>query len=356
VFHFLQDGFNVFETIHPKCKAPYTARWQRGIEQHCPNLVPSEKEQRLREFQGIKTYTVTRDAKGGNKEELYDSLADMWSVWYREFASVKFPRLIIRFEDTLFHAEKVMQLVMECLGKPMEAPFRYHLAASKSHGHSADFVSALATYGRAEGRYTGLTNEDREYARTALDPVLLKMFLYPAMSTTDVDREAILNRKVADLVSQFRTCRGKARLVRILLRAGQEDIDEKKCEVLPTWKQVTSLYGDEPVVYGLETCEQYRSGLAPAANNGLALQPDPRVDGLFNSGTNAFVDSLNLNFRTVVDRSEYNIPGNKHVFLENRDWAAKSGTRSNPLTFLPIVLIRDPFRWMASMVRVILCA
>jgi len=122
-----------------QCKASYKARWIGGLEGHCPNLVPTAEERQYNRYQGFDTFQVDVDR---DYEEWYLSLADMWSEWNTAFLDAEFPRLIVRFEDTLFHAEKVMQLVTECVsGKPMEHPYKYHLAAAKSHGNSADFVT-----------------------------------------------------------------------------------------------------------------------------------------------------------------------------------------------------------------------
>jgi len=266
-------------------------------------------------------------------------LADYWSEWNREFVDAKFPRLIIRFEDTLFHAEKVMELVVECVtGRPMEHPFRYHLAASKTHGNPADFVTALANYGTERGRYDGLAREDREYVREggALDPRLMEMFHYPQVPHFDVDV----------LVGKYEVCRGKERLLDILLRAGAEAVTRDDCELLPTWDEVSSLYGNEPIIHGLETCGRYRESVLAER-----LDPAPRVAGMFNTGTNAFEESLDLNYEHVDDLLDYILQGGKHVLNRDRTWVQKfNGTTEIP-PFLPVVLIRDPFRWMASMVR-----
>lgn len=153
-------------------------------------------------------------------------------------------------------------------------------------------------------------------------------------------------------------CQGKERLLEILLNAGKEKVSVEDCSMLPTWKEVTSLYGEKPIIHGLETCQRYRDGLQ--ASNG---QPDPRVAGLFDTGTNAFVDALDMNFRHVDNaKIEYQAPGGKHTLLEDRKWvqdllkrnssssSGDGGAPTPPPAFLPIVLIRDPFRWMASMV------
>lgn len=51
---------------------------------------------------------------------------------------------------------------------------------------------------------------------------------------------------------------GRERLVEILNDAGVEELDVPTILSLPTWESVTKLYGDGPVVIGLETCQQFR--------------------------------------------------------------------------------------------------
>jgi len=316
----------------------------QGLPGHCPNLVPSKAERKFPRYRKIDTFGVSVDR---DWQEEYESLAVYWSEWYREFVDVDFPRLIIRFEDTLFHAERVMQLVLDCIGRPMEGPFKYHMDKSKK-GSSTDFASALGKYGSEAGRYNGLAAEDMQYLRTALDPHLMKRFRYPHIPSSVM--EQTYDEMIDELlIEELEDCQGKEHLLKILLRTGQQEITGEDCRVMPNWEEVTALYGEEPVVYGLEACQRYRKTISAAANQGRALEPDPRVAGLFNTGTNALVDTLDLNFRHVEDRLHYNLPGGKHAPLENIEWT-KTNTQSNPPTFLPIVLVRDPFRWMASMV------
>jgi hypothetical protein len=40
--------------------------------------------------------------------------------------------------------------------------------------------------------------------------------------------------------------------------------DKELLEELPTWSEVTALYGKEPVIYGLDMCEQFRTHSDPA--------------------------------------------------------------------------------------------
>ena len=169
------------------CKARYKANWMHGSAGHCPNLGPS-RDERLRggKYQAIETYEVSVDH---NLDEHYKSLADMWSEWYMEWVTTSIPSLIIRFEDNLFHADKVMKIVTECIGQPLQEPFLFHLDAAKDHGGSADFLTALAKYGRAQGREGGMLMEDTQYARTALDPMLLQLFHYNHIPMTGVGVE-----------------------------------------------------------------------------------------------------------------------------------------------------------------------
>jgi len=166
-------------SIRRQCKKSYTVTWQKGLGGHCPNLVPTRAEKQRPSSTNVTTYTVTKVPTERYPEETYDSLADMWTVWNRAYVDANFPRLIIRLEDILFHSERVMELVSDCLGKPMTARFQYHLSSSKPLRTSADFVSAIKKYGKADGRFIGMTLEDREYAVSALDPLLLQTFHYP---------------------------------------------------------------------------------------------------------------------------------------------------------------------------------
>lgn len=321
------------------CKSPYKARWSKGLGEHCPNLVPNEEELTTNVYLGIETFEVTVDR---DYNERYDSLADMWSEYYDQYMQAGFPRLIIRFEDTLYHAERVMELVTECIGAPMQEPFKYHLDASKEHGNPADFATALAKYGSAEGRAGGMSELDKEYAAVALNEHLMKTFRYPLLPV--VERKSLttgdINNKVTQLVTSHVECQGKERLLEILVRAGMADLLDENliCTDLPTWDEVSSLYGDEPVIFGQESCQRYRDKLAAGQEAGLDVRPDPRVGGLFNTGTNAFATTLIRNYRHQ-HILQYNAPGGKHKLLSQKTQATNSSSYA-----LPVILIRGKFQ------------
>ena len=148
-----------FRWMQSMCRVQYNARWAKGMEGHCPNLVPNEQErQQYPRFRNMSTFPVNISLRNVYFDH-YSSLADLWSSWNRLYFDADFPRLMIRFEDTLFHAEEVMHHIKVCVGLPTGNPYRYNLGKSK-RTKGADFTSALAKYGTHRGRFDGLYPED----------------------------------------------------------------------------------------------------------------------------------------------------------------------------------------------------
>lgn len=108
----------------------------------------------------------------------YDSLVHVWNEWNQDYLEADFPRLMVRFEDQLFHGEKVMQLISNCSGIPLKQPFLYQWRKSKTHGDSSNFISALSKYGNVRARQLLLDAKDLEYAKSTLDPTLVQIFGY----------------------------------------------------------------------------------------------------------------------------------------------------------------------------------
>jgi len=103
----------------------------------------------------------------------------MWSDWYTQYLNADYPRLIIRFEDTLYRLPEVIDKVRECIGMgKKEDPFVYHISSPKVHGAPTDYVRGLAKYVSTDNRHRGLNADDRVYAREALNPELLRIFNY----------------------------------------------------------------------------------------------------------------------------------------------------------------------------------
>ena len=154
-------------------------------------------------------------------------------------------------------------------------------------------------------------------------------------------------------------CSDKGPLLDIIRSTGV-DIDHHEqrdiiCSYLPKWSEIAALYGDEPKIIGLERCQEYRDMLARANQTAEApVYPMPRVAGLQNCGTTAFADTFynnlvpNPTIHTINPRV-YNVPWRKHTPWHYRynitsPW---HGWVENKEHVLPVIVVRDPYRWMA---------
>lgn len=163
--------------------------WQRGQNARCPNLVPSSKEKSIPKFANLATfntsitYPAQKSSGRPNSTEYYDSLIDMWSSWNRQYFDSDIPRIMIRFEDMIFHAETVLDRILDCLGgvpanRGGGPEVKLQKSRAKHANKSSDFESALTKYGHEEGRYSQLTKEDYDYMRSHVDLDLMNKFHY----------------------------------------------------------------------------------------------------------------------------------------------------------------------------------
>jgi hypothetical protein len=155
------------------------------------------------------------------------------------------------------------------------------------------------------------------------------------------------------------------------------------CHELPDWSQVTSLYGTEPVILGMDTCASYQALIAKAkAGKAPPLHADVdkpvynsvgrqlyapkhdvvkamvRVAGLYNSGTNALRKTIADNLMTSASvkklrnefvkklRNEFvlDVPWGKHIPLEYKwtnTWRPQEIFVVKDYV-LPVVIVRDP--------------
>lgn len=136
------------------------------------------------------------------------------------------------------------------------------------------------------------------------------------------------------------------------------EVDPQTLRDLPTWEQVTHLYGDKPRIKGLEQCEAFQNH-SEKAEHFLA------VAGSFNSGTNLMSELLisnchmqdrmdvygwqNRGVRWQVPWGKHSPPGDEQFRLEHKTMKDSDVDAHN---VLPAVTIRDPFVWMNSMCRI----
>jgi len=189
-----------YRWMRSMCKNPYDVRLYRPTE--CPRLVfgsDDENDTGTNSSTGWRYNNVTVNGEQSyyRHADQYKSLADMWSEWNRQYLEADFPRLVVRFEDTLYHAEAVFDKIRECIGmtstssqqQQLQQPqkyatppssFRYYFAPAKEvdRAESTDFASAMIRYATEEGRYGGMTKQDLAYAYRALDSELMNLFRY----------------------------------------------------------------------------------------------------------------------------------------------------------------------------------
>ena len=176
------------------CRHSYEARWPH-MPNHCPNLV-ANKFDRTKKHGEIIPVRVKFATKHIGNEPLpdptnktfikYDSLVHFWNRWYTEWYNneADFPRLMVRFEDLLFHAEETITQICDCAGMTMRPRFRYVEDSAKGdfgpHAGSAGFLASVVTYGNSTKRMKDILTDEADYkfAKENLDQTLMKEFGY----------------------------------------------------------------------------------------------------------------------------------------------------------------------------------
>jgi hypothetical protein len=170
----------------------------------------------------------------------------------------------------------------------------------------------------------------------------------------DLTQEDLLNANITASISYSLAVQDKEPILKLLHDAGVKDLDVAVIAQLPTWSQVTELYGDtgKPVVVGLETCAAFRASV-PTDQAYLATA------GFFDTGTNALTYYMRANlvmpFHTAPGHHDgilTQVPWDKHWFSRLRNNHTAPHHEQYPKgNVLPIVTIRDPLSWMQSLCR-----
>ena len=157
-----------YSWMQSMCESPYTMEWNKS-KTHCPNLVENNASTPIRVT--WKQYVRT-----------WPSMAELWSSWYREYYDhPDMPRLLIRFEDLLFHTEAVLDQIRECVGAEWQHDsFQYQTAPAKTHPYFARYkppsslISAMIKYGwnNRPRRVGTMTDTDLAYAHRTIDAEL----------------------------------------------------------------------------------------------------------------------------------------------------------------------------------------
>ncbi|KAG7348538.1 hypothetical protein IV203_017243 [Nitzschia inconspicua] len=174
-----------FYWMQSMCKEGYGVRWDHDSQKHCPNLIPNEfDKKRFGKRLARTNVTSVRVWMGANPTvgPSWDSLVHYWNAWYESYVDATWPRLLIRFEDTLFHPKQVMEEVCRCGGGELVKPFRYLVDEAKwNHKQEQNnMVTAILRYGTARGRYHNMTKDDIAFSDRILNSTLLDVFQYQA--------------------------------------------------------------------------------------------------------------------------------------------------------------------------------
>lgn len=128
-----------------------------------------------------------------------------------------------------------------------------------------------------------------------------------------------------------------------LLNASRLQVDLDVLRSLPKWIDIQALYGDTPVIIGMDTCSEFRANV-PAHRRFVGVAGTP------NSGTTALARNLKRNIRIDENRALTrgvlnNLPWMKHSWVGLRGVNDYSFPREYQHV-LPVVIVRDPYFWM----------
>lgn len=180
----IKDPYNWMNSM---CRHSYAANWNHS-KTHCPNLVTHESElfhKLVGYHHANHTNRVTVHYKPQNRT-FHDSLVGLWNDWYGDYKAIThYPRLMIRYEDLLFHLQEVVTKVCHCGGgKIIHANGTVSIQSDSAKGSKGaheganGLLSAVMQYGNSETRVKGFSVGDLEYAETMLRSDLMEEFGY----------------------------------------------------------------------------------------------------------------------------------------------------------------------------------
>ena len=181
-----------YKWMQSMCRHEYAARWKRDKddEHHCPNLVMENKDGGTGGGAVDEPVKVTVNYADFDKH--HDSLVHFWNEWYQDYFNAPFPRLLVRFEDLIYHPRMVVKQVCECAGGKLRPKFTYIVNSAKkgtqAHGNvRTSYLDALSRYGTKQGRYKGFRPVDLDYVKKHLNSSLMHNLGYPFHQDSHLD-------------------------------------------------------------------------------------------------------------------------------------------------------------------------
>lgn len=186
------------------CRHPYTMEWVYteqdavdGTKQHCPNLVPNEVDIAL-DPSIAESDSIPVTITYAKFQRTHESMLHHWNDYYNEYYhqrnrmatkqynNTMFPRLIVRYEDIIFHPKEVTKTACHCAGGEMihanDNDFVYMVDSAKkgiAHGtEKTGYIDAIIKYGSNKHRWEGMTIEDLLYFKQHADAQLMDLFQY----------------------------------------------------------------------------------------------------------------------------------------------------------------------------------
>lgn len=107
--------------------------------------------------------------------------------------------------------------------------------------------------------------------------------------------EKVKNMAKVEKVKNTETFGVDDHIVKILTAANIQ-LDEELAKQLPSWDDIVSMYGEHPIIHGLDTCQTYRD----------TVKPEDRMlgpAGIFNTGTNLLFELMKANCNIIEART-----------------------------------------------------
>ena len=167
------------------CRQSYSASWRR-VNEHCPNLVLNEVDYKHNIMGDPATGRVkVRVVYKATNITDHDTIIGLWNDWYGDYVAIKdFPRIIVRYEDILFHTTEVVHEICKCAGgtltktEPVSLMVDSAKGSDGAHAGSNGLLSAILRYGNPTARIEGMTKDDLDFAGSHLRKDLMSIFQY----------------------------------------------------------------------------------------------------------------------------------------------------------------------------------
>ncbi len=184
------------------CETKDPIQWSAHQKRTCPilasptTIIPDNKDVMGLPKSSLKTQKsaitgnearITVQYSRSSPAETYGNLIDLWNKWNLGWLLDETrPRIILRYEDLLFHPKSVIQLVCGCAGGVLKHDFSNYLEQSKLNRSfifkkkpkEIDIISAIIESGNKIDRENFLSPENLEYSRKHLDETLMSLFHY----------------------------------------------------------------------------------------------------------------------------------------------------------------------------------